>query len=221
MALAQTYDFDSGTLDATIATGGGLTVSGSPAYKAGIHGPLCARVGQSDTITMGIPATTFSGSIYLVVNSVIASSATRGPRVNNTLAGWISSIKFNNTGAVDVTTGTTNTASGGTWSPGDVFRIDWQVNHATTTLTWRFFKNANASGSTPDATASVNYSGVDSGAAPDSFALNAGGSPSGSSVDYDTIRLYDALEWAGAYVPPSSGPEIVRVPTVPSIPSIR
>lgn len=220
MALAATYDFEGGSLDATITTGGGVTVTGSPTYKTGIHGSLAARLIQGQYLDFAAPASTHGGSMYLTVNSVIASSASRAVRVQNGTGGWVSVVRFHYLGSVDITTGTSTTGTAGTWTAGDTYRVDWTVNHATTTLTWRLFKNANIEGDTYDYQVVVNYAAVDSGAAATVIGCGAGGSPTGTSIDFDTIRLYDSAEWAGPFDPPTAASGSLRLPSVPTVPSI-
>ena len=136
-----------------------------------------------------------SGSVFARLEGAPASGVIRGVFLLNRLNGWLSIVRFRSSGEVQVTKATTLEGDIGTWVPGDEFRFDWQYDNAGN-CDWRMFKGANIYGTVPDG--SVSVTGIDLGG--DSLVaatvgLNRSGSPAGSSVVYDTVRLSSDLTW--------------------------
>ena len=201
-----TYDFDGGTDNANVATGGGVeTIGGTPKYEtaAAVHGSLGVEMIGAGQFLRYLNPLPGSGSIY--------SRATTAATGSNRILIWGTSangtnlaLRYHDSGTFSITN-TAGTQVGATttmtWTAGDVFRFDWQFSEAgtTATVTVRFFKNANIEGTIAD----EEITRSDTTGGTPSTRLRIGSSTAGWTTRLDTLRLSSSLEWAPPFAPPA------------------
>lgn len=201
------YDFESGTNGATVNAGGAiLAVSSSkPTYStaaAFTSSTLGVSSGAQQWAEWAAPATDWSGSVYIKPTTNPGSGTARFVSMRTAAAAQGISIRLSSTGVFQIANAGNSlagAASSTTWTTGDEFRIEWQLDTvgADVQITVRIFKNADISGTTPTETmpartitgtdvARVRMGNVDSGA---------------FTILWDNLQLSDTLEWIGPYVP--------------------
>jgi hypothetical protein len=199
------YDFEAGTNNTNVATGGGITaVAGSPPkYQAAAAATASAMGVQSigaQWLEIATPATDWSGSMYFTPTVNPGSGSYRFISLRGGGA-TLGSFRIHSSGAIGIVTGANvlvGASATTTWTAGDAFRFDWQMdqNGANVDVVLRIFKGANISGTTPDETVSRTITGI----TPTS--VRFGGLDSGAfTLNFDNISLSDTLEWIGPYIP--------------------
>lgn len=211
-----THTFEEGSDGTTVPSGanGVDQIVGAPTYEAdaAFHGAMGVQLsGAGQTIRYTCTPDN-SGSIYTSPQadpgSAYSIALSWGEPVSNVASAH---VRFHSDNTINITNpSNTNigAASTTTWAPGDLFRFDWNYDQSgtgpyTATLTLRIFKGTNIEGdsgyeelirSIPSYTSSTTR-----------FRLR--NNTAGWTTRFDTLRLYDTLEWPTPFNPPPPPPE--------------
>lgn len=200
MSLVGTYTYEEGTDGAPVTTGNDrVFVSGDVTYSAAYaqQGALGILLGSASTPVVDYSiAFPHTGSVYLK----------RGPETPTSRVNYIVFVDSNGVTAGGIGIKKTGewilTDSGGNilqtstylTAPGDVFRVDWQVNYSGGSLSWTAHFFTSPSSSTPAEALTTSAASTQ----PGRVRLITFSS---SSLGADTLRLWDDLSvWPSPYV---------------------
>lgn len=219
-----TLDFESGTDNAALAAGSGVTaVSGTTSYTATgkKHGSLgVTGVGISNTspsFTVGKPAGFASNDFTLSLYAqplTVPGGALNLLSIQNASNAIFGLVRFHSDGHIDITSnsGTRLTASTLSWVANTWYRLDIQFVASTLVTTVRIFAGGNAEGTTADETISAAITSQTGGYGKWMFSTGRA-STAGANSNLDTIRAYDGIQTPDPFAPP---PPDTTAPSVPT-----
>lgn len=214
MTLAATYDFEEGADGDPILAGanGVVNTFGSPVYSSELpaHGGLSFfAAAESPTARLDYDApnnAAWSASIYVTPDTTPSSGAGNVMGVANAPGNHLIAIRMHSDGFFDMGDYSGEgfpsrlAKSDAYWSTGGTHRVDIQVAHdgSTLTVTARIFITAESAVYDSEITGSIATD-----LAPDRVWVTTGRST--WAAHYDTLRLYDFLQWADPIDPLPAG----------------
>lgn len=138
-----THNYDSATIGATVNAADAAdlnTVTGSPEYTHGLSGAVAVRFpdATADYLRYDGPTTDYSGCLVFRVDAAPASGALRVVTLRDNLNGDLSQFRVDSDGTFKITNiSTANGVSMGSWTLGEVYLLQWQLNDTAETVTWR------------------------------------------------------------------------------------
>jgi len=194
------YNFESGTDNTNVATGGGIVaVSGSPPKyqtEAAFGGSMGIESIGVQWAEWNAPTTTdWSGSVYVRPKVNAGTGSTRFVVFRTSTPTSGGGIRFHSDGSIQIVDSAglvVGASASTTWAVNDEFRLDWQHNDTgtDTDLTLRIFKNANINGATPDEELTRTILLLSTAV------VRIGGATTGTwDLHWDDLALSDTLEW--------------------------
>ena len=172
------------------------TVAGSPEYTYGLSGAVSVRLPDctTDYLYYDSPTTDYSGTLTFRVDDPPASGALRVVVIRDNLNGDLSQFRVHSDGSFEFTDINTAQADDmGTWTAGETYQLQWQVDDTAETVTWRITSMTAGSSHTEGV---ADFSAW-SGSTPARIYVGGPGTSSASVLTVDTLMYDDnsTLSW--------------------------